>query len=232
MTMPSDLTTKRLQYLKKVLPLHPAGEAETIISSRQQFHGLESGIEGEEQHEEMLEQRQRLQTLLDKIRENFWQSPLQPLQAKLESLETEQFPDLANAIHRMRVMARFRSHFVQLTDHKKFDGKFFEKLKRLLVMPPKEAPAFKNRLFKPLIDNENRKIAQGMIKLLKKKLPEVFELEREWFTMVLNYHKVGSTAVAAGQKADSDGSIGGYIGIAVVVIFVLIRLMRVMMRGD
>lgn len=213
------------QYLVRALQINPLQNANGLLKLRRQFHGItEDRVRDDAK--DIRAQREETATLLDQLRENFWSMKPTELAQALANIQAGPFPDLKSAVDRLQTLAEFRPLLAQLSQDKHFDGELFSSLKRVLVLPPREAEGVREKTLKSLDSRPKLKRTRRMIALLQREAPEVFALEKAWFNR-LDAAKQTSAGTVSSSSATSDGSgfsLGGLGWAGGVLVLILARL--------
>lgn len=212
------------QYLVRALQINPLQNANGLLKLRRQFHGiLEDRVHDDSQ--DIRAQREEASTLLDQLRENFWSMKPTELAEALAKIQVEPFPDLKSAVDRLRTLAEFRPLLAQLSRDKHFDGELFSSLKRVLILPPREAEGVRERTLKSLDSRLKLKKARRMIALLQREAPEIFALEKAWFNRLEAARQTSAGTVSAAANSDGSGfSLGGLGWAGGVLVLIVLRL--------
>ncbi|TWT98113.1 hypothetical protein Pla108_22700 [Botrimarina colliarenosi] len=139
---------------------------------------------------------------LNQLREKVWKAPLEELRRRLDRLPQFADPELAEIARRLRVIVEARNSLPQLTQHRDFDGDFFECFKQVLTGGVKQSAAMRERVAASCEDPVLRKRTKKMTKLLRREAPELTSLESDWFTL-LNRQKHRSVAHERAGNRDS-----------------------------
>ncbi|WP_010584695.1 hypothetical protein [Schlesneria paludicola] len=234
-TSASNSDSRRVRYLTRALCLNPVFQAGEIVELRNKYLGLKalpSASQMDGDSEEFEERRAAAARIIERVREHFWQMPLDSLRSKLAGLKLKAFPDLKHAATRLSITAASRDTFPDLVRHKDFDSSLFTALKTVLVSSPRDVVSVKEKFRKRLRDRQNRGQAIRMVRLLKSRVPDVYELEQDWLESITHYRPPKSTkskvAKSAGGQTWSgfEFSFEGFGWIGWVAIVIGLRLLR------
>jgi len=179
---------QRVAYLQRVLVLNPIQQSDLIHSLRRRFHGLaEAAPQPRESRQDLQELRRETARKIDAVRTRFWTVELDKLHRVLGGLPLEQFPDLRLAAERLQVVADHRQDFPALSEKKLFDPEFFADVRRVIVMAPRDAIAERERVTQRIRQSGRVWRAQKMIRLIARHLPEIYDLESDWFEIILQF---------------------------------------------
>jgi hypothetical protein len=191
--MPNKLSAG--DYVVGLLQMNPVEQAEAILRERNCFLGIETTPVAEPLDEVNASgRRSSLQELITALRQSFWTTPLPQLQHTLDSLDAREFPDMEVAVRRLRHLASVRQQFRQLTDHKRTCQPLLNAFMDVVVLPPREAGAAKERALQALVATRYIKPAKRMVRMLQSEFPQLVELEPDWLNQVSKLRK-GDRAV-------------------------------------
>lgn len=155
--------------------------------------------------------------------------PLDDLRRQLDGIELESFPDLKHATTRLRIVAMSRDALPGLAQHKNFDPNLFSALKTVLVSSPRDVGPIKEKYRRRLYEQSRRKRATRMIRLLNKKVPEIYELERDWLESIASFRPPKATESAESNTgSDFAFSFQGWGCMTWILIMVVLRLLRIL----
>lgn len=232
-TSASNPDARRIRYLTRVLNLNPIFQASEIVQLRNKYLGLKSlpsASQMDGDNAEFEERRAVAVRTIERVREQFWQMPLEGLRSKLNGLKLNAFPDLKHAATRLAISAANRDAFPSLVQHKDFDSSLFAALKTVLVSSPRDVVSVKEKFRKRLRNKEDRRQAVRMVRLLESRTPEVYELEQDWLDSILRYRPPKTAKSANGGQSWSGFEFsfegwGWVVWIAVILGFRVIRFM-------
>jgi hypothetical protein len=212
-------------YLVKALQRNPLEEGAEIIYRRNRLLGLQEAAPPQSTGEPVPDPRQRRQEIierLEELRSAFWAMPLATLRAELAKLDAVDFPDLRAAVDRLNVIAIHRADFPALVKHRHFDGSFFSVFKEVLVSSPKDVAVAKERLLAAFANRSNRRRGKKMIALVKKQLPEIYDLEASWLASLgkqrSRYKKVEYATTTSSSGESIFGSIPWWVFILAAMV--------------
>lgn len=198
------MSPRAVEYLKQVLTLNPLAEAETILDRRHRFLGIavrqpltRTADEGKSS-----EQRAIARRVIDEVRTKFWNMPLESLRSQLDAVDFRPFPELKMAADRLRLVATFRPDFPRLAQHPKTHLSLFGFFKNAVVLPPREAGAYKERCLQNLSASDALKVCQKMVRMMQKEFPDLYQLEPDWLGQVLKLKRArGDVYVRSGGES-------------------------------
>ncbi len=165
-------------YLASALQMDPMNESHQIVALRSQVFGLHE--EGNVSTAELDEENHRAAALekLQAIRGNLWTEPLESLTAQLDELNTQEFPELREPVHRIRLVLRNREKILNLDVPDRFAEDFMRHLKDLLAASPRDSAVLREQLLVAFRNRKNRKQGKPFVERLRRELPEVYTLEK------------------------------------------------------
>ena len=174
---------KAIAYVVRALQMDPVRYGEQIIDARSAALDLHAEVNPvlTSDVQQSRRTRQELQTALDRVRANFWTMPLDHLNYQLARFSAADFPDLRIPIARLQTAARHRESFVRLAECPGFDSMFFDALKKVLILAPRDVALIKEYLLLSFRRPIWRRRRRRMLDFLKHQAPAVYELETEWF---------------------------------------------------
>ena len=225
----SNPNLEKRKYLFNVLQLNPATQADQIIASRQRMLGFAEVVKHDPNSQESADLRRRLIERIETIRSQFWIQPANELRAQLEKLPVGKFRDLKADVDRLRLILVSRNQINSLSQEKPLSINLLNTFKRLVMSTPRDAGKIKERYLREMSNNPNSDKVKRMVKMLRKKHPQIYEFESAWFDELLRLK----------TKKQVDPS-GGYQGVSVgfeipswiiyLVIFVGIRILIAVFR--
>jgi hypothetical protein len=219
-----------VQHLKQVLALNPLFEAETILERRHRFLGItvRRAVARVADSEQSSEQRELARRMIDDVRNKFWGMPLETLRAHLDAVDFRPFPELKAAADRLRMVATFRPDFPRLAQHPKTHLSLFGFFKNAVVLPPREAGAYKERCLQNLAASDALKVCQNMVRMMRKEFPDLYQLESDWLSQIGKLKRAKGGDVYVPSSGESFGfSVPGWL-IWVIVVLVLRIIMAAM----
>ncbi|WLD15345.1 hypothetical protein [Planctellipticum variicoloris] len=175
---------ERSAYLRTVLQMNPLQRAEEILALRNRYRRIKTPTARTVTEVDARELRQQAVDGLQQVREQFWKERLTVLQQTLDALPLKQFPDLRKAAQRLKVLASHRQDFPGLAEVPRFDPDLFSRLKQILVVSPRDAGPLKEAVQDSFAEAGARKRALKMLALLERELPEIYQLEEDWFDLL------------------------------------------------
>lgn len=173
-------------YAGDVLQLNPELDAEQIIAARTAVLELVDPTRTAEP--DIAAIRQNRQTAIDnlrELREKFWTLSPEELDARLEQLAAADAPDLQSAIGRLQTVARYRRQaFYELAGNSAEES-FANILKDVFVTTPRDAAALKEAIRQAFRRPFWRRAPRRFVVRLRDELPELYELEADWFERLL-----------------------------------------------
>lgn len=200
MTPPKNPKPDAAVYLQSALSVNPVYAAESLLAARAKFLGVANS--GEEANEyELFEKRHALTESVESLRSEFWTLDLPTLKSRFQQLDCQQFPDLQLAYERLLAAAKVRNRFPKIVQHPDCDPQLLDRLKQVVVAPPREAGRLKQSFALRLATHDSlRKSCQRMVRMIDQEFPEVYEIEPEWFDLLLDARK----SKAVGKKLEDD----------------------------
>jgi hypothetical protein len=224
------MSPRAVEYLKQVLTLNPLAEAETILDHRHRLLGTATrqpptraadGVKSSEQREIALR-------VIDDVRAKFWSLPLESLRSQLDAVDFRPFPELKMAADRLRLVATFRPDFPRLAQHPKTHLSLFGFFKNAIVLPPREAGAYKERCLQNLSNSDALKICKKMVRTMQKDFPDLYQLEPDWLGQILKLKRAHGD-VYIRSSGDSIGfSVPGWL--IWVIVCIVIRIIMAAAR--
>ncbi len=157
-----------------------------LLQLRAEFLGHATGSPDEPGDDplELVTKRQDVEQRIREIRRSFWTMELGALRKRLSRLDGDGFPDLIDAIDKLKHAARHRAQFPKLVQHRCFHPELFSVFKQVVILSAREAAPHKEKLAVKLRREGNRKPYVAMIRGMREHFPELFQLEREWFELI------------------------------------------------
>jgi len=186
--MASDKQVSTLRYLQKTLQMNPLYESDEIIERRTRATGQTKTKETTEANSE--DHRPKVLEQIAHVREVCWKEPVASLYQKIEAIDATPFPDLDAALKRLRVVADQRNNLSEISKHADFDTHFFTCLQRVLVASPRETSELREQVFAAFSTQKLRRRGMKTIQLIKKKVPEIYDLEADWLGALAKHKRV------------------------------------------
>lgn len=215
-----------IEYLTRQLGRNPIHESGEIVRSRAKAFKLERKSTTPAQSTLPSGQRQKVRDELERIREQCFTGPVEPMLRSLATMPLADYPDLAVLAYRLQVILDSRAKLPSLSQHPQFDGDFFSVLKQVLISPARDVAVLREQVLASFRIRRNRKRGQAMIKLIESEIPGLFALEADWLRSLARYRGVkylwgGSQSEKA--FTDSSSGAGWMIWILVILSGVAIR---------
>lgn len=203
----SESAGAKLKYVYRCLQLNPAKQAERILDERAIALGLPTRVpvNGAAEIKKRQARRQKLQQELDSIRTVFWTAPGAQVQANLQRLDVDDFPELKKGVERMLHLSEIREQVNGLMGLPHSNANLVLTIKRVMMLPPIEAGRVKDEYLLMLPFHESLASVKSMIRVLKNRFPQVFQMEQAWFEQILA-SKAGRRYIARRQTESSGES--------------------------
>lgn len=192
-------------HVVRCLRLNPMWQADEVLASRAALHGVD--VTKQNPYQAAIDASARKSALRNKVyklRYQIWNEPTDQLARKLGNLRLEGEPELTKIAERLRVIVDARMKLPQLTQHRDFDGDFFECFKQVLTGSVRQNAEMRERVTASFQDRMLRKRGQRTIKLLRREAPELAALESDWLTRLSRQR--GMSAVNSYSATRSDAS--------------------------
>jgi len=183
-------------YLQANLTANPVYDAGLIIARREKLLGRSSDEPAAPSNRQREARQAALTARLDTIRSQFWSAPLSQLKEQLNRLPVSEFPDLDIAIARLKQVALCRPDFPRLAQHRRANKVLFNALKAVVVLPPSQAGATRERANRSLAKVQPQKLRR-MITMMKKEFPHLYQLEADWLKQVGRLKKYAASTESA-----------------------------------
>lgn len=164
--------------------MNPLQRAEEILALRNRYRRMKTPTARTVTEVDARELRQQAVDGLQQVREQFWEERLTVLLTLLDELPLKPFPDLRQAAQRLKVLAAWREEFPRLLEATSLDPDLYGRMQRILVDSPREAGPLKEDIQEALSNGTQRKWILGWLSAVRRELPEVYNLEREWFDLL------------------------------------------------
>ncbi len=216
----------------RCLRLNPMWQADQVLASRAALHGVDAAIPNPQQA--ALDERARKAALRNKVyklRDKVWTASRDDLRKRLSQLSLEGEPELAALADRLRVIVDARAKLPQLTEHRDFDGDFFECFQKVLTGSVRQSAEMRERVAASFQDRRLKKRGLRMIKLLREKVPELTAMEEPWFKLLKS--RCGSVSGMFVVDTNVSTFSRAWIGVAIVLIFQLFyRLAKLLVEVE
>ena len=214
---------KDVQYAREMLAFNPAYDVDRVLDRRDRYFGVTS--ENESSLLDSFQRRQAAEQKLEQIRQAFWDSKPQTLQQHLAIMPVNELPELRVVVERLTHVARLRDMFTQLERHPACQPMLLNALRRIVVLPPREAGAFREQMLRSVRASENLHLYKKMIGVLKQEFHPIYQLESDWLENVVRQRKRSrATSNGGGGVEMPEVQIPAWVFI--IGIIVLIRLLR------
>ena len=233
---PAQPAQSAIDYMVRVLQMNPVQQCDEIVDARSTIIGQakKPGQAKSQETGDAKVERRNLLTELDSLRAKFWSLPPETLQTKLTQLNGRGYADLDAAVARLRVVAAHRDEFPKLADKLGFDRYIVDSLKEILTKSPRDVALLKEHELAAFRKRSEHKRGRRIVKLIKRELPAIYELEANWFDALYKQKAKGTLVVSANRALVGSGTNGrGYWWVIVLVVSGLGRvLMMLPDRGD
>ncbi len=174
--------SQKRKYLAKVLRMNPLTESEKIISFRATILG-KSTPDKVQANDAAQIQHLRLSATgkIDELRKRFWVTPQQTLLDELRQIDVSQLPDLQPTVARLQIIAQLIPQFQSLVQHPETRINLVNTIKRMIMLPPREAGAIKAAYLRKAAYASALPIVQKMIFMMHREFPQIYNLEPDWF---------------------------------------------------
>lgn len=185
--MPAERSPDEIRgYLKQLFEASFDEGPRALLRLRAEFLGIQPPAPDADHPDpqEMLARRDELESRLVALRRTFWTSDLGELRQELQVLDAELFPDLHDAILKLKRTAKFRAQFPQLVQHQDFQADLFQAFKRIVILSPKESAPIKEQLLTRIRREGIRPDVARMVGAIRDEFPELYELEPQWLELI------------------------------------------------
>ena len=129
--------------------------------------------------------RVRARRCLEALETNFYQLPDEKLNQYLKFLQSDRLPEFAAKASHLRRVADQRSTLMDV-GHETGDQKFTYSLQNSLIGPAAQAGALREQYIEAIITERRVAPACQMVKDFVSRHPEIYQLERDWFNLLLD----------------------------------------------
>jgi hypothetical protein len=119
-------------------------------------------------------------------------------------------------------VATFRPDFPRLAQHPKTHLSLFGFFKNAVVLPPREAGAYKERCLQNLASSDALKTCQNMVRMMAKEFPELYQLESDWLGQILKLKRAKGEVFVSSSGESMGFSVPGWL--IWVIVFMIIRI--------
>ncbi len=209
------------RYVQQQLKRDPRLAAAHIIRDRNQQLGLVDRKRG--QHSAQLVHppgaAENARAAIDNIREQFWDLPLDELQAQLAAIDLGPYPALVNVVEQLKQAAEVRPAFAQLAQRLSADLTLFNCVKQSVTMAPRDLAGMKEAIMRALLRGESIKMYQSSARIIKTEFPQIYAIRPEWFDEILNAKRLRYDV----PRPNSEFRFGAPIWVYVLLIMLLTR---------
>ena len=218
-----------VQYLQRVLSLSPVESATKILNRRAYHLGIRKPIKPVSE-EDLQRKRGRAEEQINQIRKDFWTTNVTTLNQSIKAVNAKDFPELQTALDRLKMVSTFRSDFETLGTHPAKVDNLLLALKRLVIVPPKQAGALKESYLKKVADGKALKDIQKMVAVIRKEFPNLYRMEADFLDSVAKVKGRYVSPESASSGPMIDFEIPAWI--IYVGVFLIIRILTALaMRG-
>lgn len=174
--------------------------------------------------------RKRAWECLEQLQTEFFSLPVGKLQKHLKFISQERFPEFAERAARLSVLLPHRDTLLSVAD-KTGDRAFSDALLQSLICPAAKAGLLQEQYIEQIIQQRRVKPACRAIRTLIDRHPEIYQLERDWFDVLLEpknhvqWRRHYSLTQSVASPLDVGGArilIGGLLLVAIVIVPVII----------
>lgn len=212
---------KVVAYLQGQLARNPWHESEEIVAKRAKALRLERRNPQAEAMEHG-RRREQVRETLARVRAAAFTGDAQTLAAEVQALPVTDFPDLAAAAARLQVILSSRAKLPTLVHAPDFDADFLAILKQVLVSPARETAVVKEKALVAFNRRTLRKRGQRMIGLVRRELPELYALERDWLDSLSSLKRRSYAGGYTASRSNNEIRWGKVTLVAVAVVVAMI----------
>jgi hypothetical protein len=174
-----------IDYIARLLRMNPIHQGAEIIHARNELLRVVTGesvaAEAIVSRQQAHDYRREALEKLNSVRAGFWTLPLADLNAQLEAVENLAFDDLKRVARRLQVVARHREAFLSVMGLAPVETEFADALKEVLVRSPRDTVILREHVLDTFDIRARRNACKQKLRILKARLPTLYELEAEWF---------------------------------------------------
>lgn len=219
---------RTIDYMVRLLEMNPVHQCEEIIQVRNGVLGatkakpLSASAEPTKSPDQLQSDRRQLLQELEGLRAEFWTLPLEELHRRLGKLDGQGFADIESAVARLRAVAEHWPSFPALSNEEGFDGEFFSTLKEILIRSSRETAVLREQVLSMLqYSSKKRKSTKRMLQLIKKQMPQLYDLEANWFETAYRHNgRTTSPSQEPNRRVVLFAVVAG-IGISIAITMVL-----------
>jgi hypothetical protein len=232
---PAKPAQSAIDYMVRVLQMNPVQQCDQIVDARSAIvgQGKKPGHAKSQEAGEAKFERRNLLAELDSLRAGFWSLPPEVLETKLTQLSGRGYADLDAAVARLRVVATHRDEFPKLADKLGFDRYIVDSLKEILTKSPRDVALLKEHELAEFHTRSQRKRGRKIVKLIKRELPAIYELEADWFDAIYKQKATGMLRVSANGSLVGSGTNGrAYWWVIFIAVSALGRVLLMLPGGS
>lgn len=173
--------SQKRKYLARVLRMNPLVESEKIIEFRATLLGIAKPKDVVNDAAELQKSRAIATQKIEELRKRFWVTPQISLIEELKQIEVGQLPDLQPTVSRLLTIAELIPLFQKLAQHPDTRINLVNTIKRLIMLPPKEAGAIKAAYLRKAAYASALPIVKKMVHMMYREFPDIYNLEPDWF---------------------------------------------------
>lgn len=205
--------------------MNPVYESSDILKLRGQLLGIENREERAfEDRSKQQALRQQAQARLENIRSQMWKTSPDKLLTLIGSIDVNQLPDMKPTVDRLRAVVEHLDDFKQLSAHPKQQVNLTNTLKRIVMLPPREAGTLKESYLRNIVESPTLKTTQTTVSMIKTTFPGLHAMESDWFGEIMRLSRRKQKATSSGDSAESyqSGVPGWLIWIGFIIAFRII----------
>lgn len=183
---PTESPRRTAAYLRTILGMNPVWESEQILLARRKALALSVTAAGDQCSESTDQRASRKEGLerLKHVQEKFFELSDPILMSKLDALDANRHPELAASVIRLKACAKRRQQILSMFDDRVLNQDLVAALCNSLTMPQSEARLRREEYIRSLSTRRRLRQARRSAKRIRNSYPEVFELDRDWLTIV------------------------------------------------
>lgn len=217
--MGSDAT----RYLREQLARDPGDDAGHVIETRRAFVG---GTARRPATEDASEAREAAERALSTVRDAIWTRPEAETIRAIGDVDLDEFPDLARQAERCARAAAVRDDFDRLAAEKNVDAAMIALLRTFVLARPADRPALMEEGDRLLGHVAHAKNGARVVRLVRKRYPEIRALAPEWFSRLRTRRK--DRKLAKRVSGNAFWILLGVLGL----IRLFLWLIRTLLGGD
>lgn len=225
-----DINRQR-EYLTQVLRMNPVFQADEILKLRNDFLGIVSKEQRSLSDRARKQQlRQQATNAIKSVRAKMWKLAPEQLSDMAQSIDVRQLPDMRGAVERLKTVIDYRPQFEALTQHRLHHINLNNTLRRVVMLPPKEAGSLKESYLRKIVEQSDLKSMQKMVAMMETEFPAIYALESDWLGEISRLSRRKKRSFWAGDSPDSfQPGIPGWIiwiGLVILIRFVILLIIR------